>query len=65
MSGCKSTIKDKWIRGESKEPIRSEHVASERTSHLSPIFSQPVGRGGKERERANQKKKKKRKEGEV
>ena len=26
----------------SKEPMRIGHVVSERTSHLTPIFSQPV-----------------------
>ena len=31
MSGKKSTIKDKVIKGKSKEPLRGRHVASERT----------------------------------
>ena len=43
---------DMWqhmIGGKSKESLRIGQVASERTSHLTAIFSQPVGReeGGK------------------
>ena len=39
---------DKVIR-ESKEPLRIGQVASERTSYLTSIFSQPVGREGEEK----------------
>ena len=48
--GGKSTIKDKWIGMKSKKPMINGHVASEMTSHLTTIFSQPVWEEGKERE---------------
>ena len=54
MRGRKSTIKNKWIGRKSKEPIRNGHVASEMTSHLTTIFSQPIwgeGKRGRDRER--------------
>ena len=58
MSGRKSTIKDKWIGRKSKEPIRNGHVASEITSHLTTIFSQPVwGEGKRGRDLEREKKK--------
>ena len=41
-------IQGRWIRiSVIKEPLGSGQVASERTSHLTSIFSQPVGREGK------------------
>ena len=33
---------DKVIRGQSKEPLRARHLASERTSHLTPFLAQSV-----------------------
>ena len=56
--GGKSTIKDKWIGRKSKKPMRNGYVASEMTSHLTTIFSQPVweeGKRGRERERKERK----------
>ena len=42
---------DKRIRCNLKSQIRIGHVASERTSHLTSIFSQPVWEGKREKER--------------
>ena len=53
--GGKSTIKDKWIGRKFKKPMRNGHVASEMTSHLTTIFSQPVWEEGK-RERYGERK---------
>ena len=50
MSGRKSTIEDKWKKRKSNGQIRNGHMASEMTSHLTTIFSQPVWGEGKERE---------------
>ena len=51
-------IYGRWIRDKvkSNEPIRDGHVASEMTSHLTTIFSQPVWGEGKERETERERK---------
>ena len=53
--GRKSTIKYMWIGRKFKKPMRNGHVASEMTSHLTTIFSQPVWEEG-ERERDRERK---------
>ena len=59
ISGRKSTIKDKWIRGNPKSQLELNMWQVRGHLTLTPIFSQPVWEGKREKVRERERKKEK------